>query len=45
MRHRMSELSQFDLVYDLSAVLIHKGTTGANCGHYIAHIKDVNTGQ
>ncbi|KAK8465514.1 hypothetical protein PHAVU_009G100000 [Phaseolus vulgaris] len=44
MRHRMSELSQFDLVYDLSAVLIHKGT-GANSGHYIAHIKDVNTGQ
>ena len=40
----MSELSQFDLVYDLSAVLIHKGT-GANSGHYIAHIKDVNTGQ
>ncbi|CAJ1973795.1 unnamed protein product [Sphenostylis stenocarpa] len=44
MRPRMSELSQFDLVYDLSAVLIHKGT-GANSGHYIAHIKDVNTGQ
>ncbi|XP_027353801.1 ubiquitin carboxyl-terminal hydrolase 26-like [Abrus precatorius] len=44
MRHRMSELSQFDLVYDLSAVLIHKGT-GVNSGHYIAHIKDVNTGQ
>ncbi|XP_020226068.1 ubiquitin carboxyl-terminal hydrolase 26 isoform X2 [Cajanus cajan] len=44
MRYRMSELSQFDLVYDLSAVLIHKGT-GANSGHYIAHIKDVNTGQ
>ncbi|XP_014501559.1 ubiquitin carboxyl-terminal hydrolase 26 isoform X2 [Vigna radiata var. radiata] len=44
MRHRMSELSEFDLVYDLSAVLIHKGT-GANSGHYIAHIKDVNTGQ
>ncbi|XP_068466263.1 ubiquitin carboxyl-terminal hydrolase 26-like [Phaseolus vulgaris] len=44
MRHRMSELSQFDLVYDLSVVLIHKGT-GANSGHYIAHIKDVNIGQ
>ena len=40
----MSELSQSDLIYDLSAVLIHKGT-GANSGHYIAHIKDVNTGQ
>lgn len=44
MRHRLSELSQFDLVYDLSAVLIHKGT-GVNSGHYIAHIKDKNTGQ
>ena len=43
MRHKMFELSQFDLVYDLSVVLIHKGT-GANSGHYIAHIKDVNTG-
>ncbi|KAK7384819.1 hypothetical protein VNO78_30522 [Psophocarpus tetragonolobus] len=44
MRHRLSEPSQFELVYDLSAVLIHKGTT-ANSGHYIAHIKDKNTGQ
>jgi ubiquitin carboxyl-terminal hydrolase 48 len=44
MRHRLSELSQFDLVYDLSAVLIHKGG-GVNSGHYIAHIKDKNTGQ
>lgn len=44
MRHRLYELSQFDLVYDLSAVLIHKGT-GVNSGHYIAHIKDKNTGQ
>ncbi|CAJ2643397.1 unnamed protein product [Trifolium pratense] len=44
MRHRLSELSQFDLVYDLSAVLIHKGS-GVNSGHYIAHIKDKNTGQ
>ncbi|XP_061346199.1 ubiquitin carboxyl-terminal hydrolase 26-like isoform X1 [Gastrolobium bilobum] len=44
MRHRLCELSQFDLVYDLSAVLIHKGT-GVNSGHYIAHIKDENTGQ
>ena len=44
MRHRLSDLSQFDLIYDLSAVLIHKGT-GVNSGHYIAHIKDENTGQ
>ncbi|KAJ1420139.1 Ubiquitin-specific peptidase 48 [Sesbania bispinosa] len=44
MRHRLPELSQSDLVYDLSAVLIHKGT-GVNSGHYIAHIKDENTAQ
>ena len=31
-------------MYDSSAVLIHKGT-GVNNGYYIAHIKDVNTGQ
>jgi len=44
MHHRLSEPSQSELIYDLSAVLIHKGTA-ANSGHYIAHIKDVNTGQ
>ena len=44
MRHRLSEPSQFELIYDLSAVLIHKGTA-VNSGHYIAHIKDENTGQ
>nr|KYP51931.1 Ubiquitin carboxyl-terminal hydrolase 26 [Cajanus cajan] len=44
MCHRLSESSQFELKYDLSAVLIHKGTA-VNIGHYIAHIKDVNTGQ
>ncbi|RDX81132.1 Ubiquitin carboxyl-terminal hydrolase 26, partial [Mucuna pruriens] len=44
MRHRLSEPSQFELRYDLSAVLIHKGTA-VNSGHYIAHIKDENTGQ
>ncbi|GAU47827.1 hypothetical protein TSUD_306380, partial [Trifolium subterraneum] len=44
MRHRLSELSQFDLVYDLSAVLIHKGS-GVNSSHYIAHIKDKITGK
>ncbi|XP_058724797.1 ubiquitin carboxyl-terminal hydrolase 26-like [Vicia villosa] len=44
MHHRLSEPSQSELIYDLSAVLIHKGTA-ANSGHYIAHIKDENTGQ
>ncbi|KAB1996150.1 hypothetical protein ES319_D13G211800v1 [Gossypium barbadense] len=44
MRGRLSKPSQVELIYDLSAVLIHKGTA-ANSGHYIAHIKDENTGQ
>lgn len=44
MRERLSEPSDLELIYDLSAVLIHKGTT-VNSGHYIAHIKDENTGQ
>ena len=44
MQGRLSEPSQVELIYDLSAVLIHKGTA-ANSGHYIAHIKDENTGQ
>lgn len=44
MHHRLSEPSQSELIYDLSAVLIHKGTA-ANSGHYIAHIKDKKTGQ
>ncbi|KAK7260825.1 hypothetical protein RIF29_27123 [Crotalaria pallida] len=44
MRRRLSEPSRLELVYDLSAVLIHKGSA-ANSGHYIAHIKDENTGQ
>lgn len=44
MRGRLSEPSQVELIYDLSAVLIHKGTA-ANSGHYIAHIKDGDTGQ
>ena len=44
MRERLSEPSDLELVYDLSAVLIHKGTA-VNSGHYVAHIKDENTGQ
>ncbi|KAE8705597.1 Ubiquitin carboxyl-terminal hydrolase 26 [Hibiscus syriacus] len=44
MRGRLSKPSQVELIYDLSAVLIHKGTA-TNSGHYIAHIKDENTRQ
>lgn len=44
MRDRLAESSQSESIYDLSAVLIHKGTA-VNSGHYIAHIKDENTGQ
>lgn len=44
MGQRLFEPSHSGLIYDLSAVLIHKGTA-VNSGHYIAHIKDENTGQ
>ncbi|XP_057955457.1 ubiquitin carboxyl-terminal hydrolase 26 isoform X2 [Malania oleifera] len=44
MGQRLSESSQSESIFDLSAVLIHKGTA-VNSGHYIAHIKDENTGQ
>ncbi|WCJ44374.1 Ubiquitin carboxyl-terminal hydrolase 26 [Euphorbia peplus] len=44
MQQRLSEPSQQNWIYDLSAVLIHKGTA-VNSGHYIAHIKDENSGQ
>lgn len=44
MRRRLSEPSQVESIYDLSAVLIHKGTA-VNSGHYVAHIKDENTGR
>lgn len=44
MRERLAESSMSESRYDLSAVLIHKGTA-VNSGHYIAHIKDENTGQ
>ncbi|XP_057511125.1 ubiquitin carboxyl-terminal hydrolase 26-like [Actinidia eriantha] len=44
MGHRLPEYSQSKLIYDLAAVLIHKGSA-VNSGHYIAHIKDENTGQ
>lgn len=44
MSQSMTDPSDSALIYDLSAILIHKGTA-ANSGHYIAHIKDENTGQ
>ncbi|KAI4369312.1 hypothetical protein MLD38_017766 [Melastoma candidum] len=43
MSRRLSNTTQGDLSYDLSAILIHKGTA-VNSGHYVAHIKDEKTG-
>lgn len=43
MAPRLSGCQQTDLIYDLAAVLIHKGSA-VNSGHYTAHIKDDNTG-
>ncbi|KAL3829381.1 hypothetical protein ACJIZ3_018183 [Penstemon smallii] len=42
MARRLSECSELDMIYDLSAVLIHKGSA-VNSGHYTAHIKDEKT--
>ncbi|XP_077224086.1 ubiquitin carboxyl-terminal hydrolase 26-like isoform X2 [Tasmannia lanceolata] len=39
MTRRLCDHSQSELIYDLSAILIHKGTA-VNSGHYVAHIKD-----
>ncbi|KAI7752502.1 hypothetical protein M8C21_015853, partial [Ambrosia artemisiifolia] len=39
----LSEQSDSEMLYDLSAVLIHKGSA-VNSGHYVAHIKDQDTG-
>lgn len=44
MVQRLCGSHQTDLIYDLSAVLIHKGAA-VNSGHYVANIKDENTGQ
>lgn len=43
MRNRLHEHSQLEAIYDLSAVLIHKGSA-VNSGHYVANIKDESTG-
>lgn len=43
MGQRVSEQNESGLIYDLSAVLIHKGVA-VNSGHYVAHIKDEDTG-
>lgn len=44
MTPRLSECSKPDLIYDLAAVLIHKGSA-VNSGHYTAHIREDNTGE
>lgn len=44
MAPRLSECPKSNLVYDLAAVLIHKGSA-VNSGHYTAHIREHNTGQ
>ncbi|KAL8158829.1 hypothetical protein V2J09_000366, partial [Rumex salicifolius] len=44
MSKRLSDPSQSSLIYELSAVLVHKGTA-VNSGHYVAHIKDATSGQ
>ncbi|CAI9284968.1 unnamed protein product [Lactuca saligna] len=43
MGQRLSNETESELIYDLSAVLIHKGVA-VNSGHYVAHIKDQDTG-
>lgn len=44
MGKRLSNPPPSGLIYELSAILIHKGSA-ANSGHYVAHIKDENSGQ
>ncbi|CAA6658193.1 unnamed protein product [Spirodela intermedia] len=44
MGRRLDNVSEPELLYDLSAILIHKGAT-ATSGHYVARIKDEYTGQ
>ncbi|KAL0789505.1 hypothetical protein Bca101_005751 [Brassica carinata] len=42
-RSRLAESSENEFTYELSAVLIHKGSA-VNSGHYVAHIKNEKTG-
>ncbi|KAG9443885.1 hypothetical protein H6P81_015225 [Aristolochia fimbriata] len=43
MTQRLCDPSLSELTYELSAILIHKGTA-VNSGHYVAHIKDEFSG-
>ncbi|XP_073011586.1 ubiquitin carboxyl-terminal hydrolase 26 [Typha latifolia] len=43
MGKRLGNPAECGFIYDLSAILIHKGTS-VNSGHYVAHIKDENSG-
>ncbi|XP_068662753.1 ubiquitin carboxyl-terminal hydrolase 26-like isoform X2 [Aristolochia californica] len=43
MAQRLCDSSLTELIYDLSTILIHKGTA-VNSGHYVAHIKDEFSG-
>uniref|UniRef100_A0A1D1YFM5 Ubiquitin carboxyl-terminal hydrolase 26 n=1 Tax=Anthurium amnicola TaxID=1678845 RepID=A0A1D1YFM5_9ARAE len=44
MGRRLGDATESELLYDLSAILIHKGV-GANSGHYVARIKDEDSRQ
>lgn len=43
MGRRLDDISKPELLYNLSAMLIHKGAA-ATSGHYVARIKDENSG-
>ncbi|PKA51623.1 Ubiquitin carboxyl-terminal hydrolase 26 [Apostasia shenzhenica] len=43
MEKRLCSPYDADLIYELSAILIHKGPA-VNSGHYVAHIKDEKSG-
>ncbi|MQL86936.1 hypothetical protein Taro_019486 [Colocasia esculenta] len=43
MGRRLGDATDSELLYDLSAILIHKGAA-ANSGHYVARIRDENSG-